>query len=247
MKNLHLIPTDKPSRLYKSKITQNISMGPIDISQHGDATYNLTIHITNDEEIKEGDYIGYPTLNNWVPVKYLGGDLIGSEKKIILTTDPDLIKDGVQDIDDEFLESFVKNPSCESVDVNYELGSCLNCEWNHDMCPNAEECLKNKYMIIISKEEPKQETTGKEFYESADKVITVERQETLEEAFKKWSGRTQIGYDKIDVLNFGAKWQAERMYSEEEVIDLLQEMNDWPTIFDSRIDIKEWFEQFKKK
>ena len=40
-------------------------------------------------------------------------------KKIILTTDPDLIKDGVQAIDDEFLEWFVKNPSCESVEVGY--------------------------------------------------------------------------------------------------------------------------------
>ncbi len=37
------------------------------------------------------------------------------------------------------------------------------------------------------------------------------------------------------------------MYSEEEVIDLLQEMNDYPTIFEGRIDIKEWFEQLKKK
>jgi hypothetical protein len=36
--------------------------------------------------------------------------------KIILTTDQDLIKDGVQAIDDEFLEWFVKNPSCEEVE-----------------------------------------------------------------------------------------------------------------------------------
>ena len=38
-------------------------------------------------------------------------------KKIILTTDQDLIKDGVQAIDDEFLEWFVKNPNCEFVEV----------------------------------------------------------------------------------------------------------------------------------
>ncbi len=38
-------------------------------------------------------------------------------KKIILTTDQDLIKDGVQAIDDEFLEWFVKNPSCEYVPI----------------------------------------------------------------------------------------------------------------------------------
>jgi hypothetical protein len=36
-------------------------------------------------------------------------------------------------------------------------------------------------------------------------------------------------------------------YSEEEVINFLQEMNDWPTTFEGRIDIREWFEEFKKK
>jgi hypothetical protein len=39
-------------------------------------------------------------------------------KKIILTTDQDLIADGVQAIDDTFLEWFVKNPSCEKVEVD---------------------------------------------------------------------------------------------------------------------------------
>ena len=38
-----------------------------------------------------------------------------------------------------------------------------------------------------------------------------------------------------------------RSYSEEEVIDFLQEMNDWPTTFEGRIDIREWFKQFKNK
>jgi hypothetical protein len=46
-------------------------------------------------------------------------------KKIILTTDQDLIKDGVQAIPDEFLEWFVKNPSCEEVEVekDYNYGN----------------------------------------------------------------------------------------------------------------------------
>ena len=47
--------------------------------------------------------------------------LIKIQKKIIITTDQDLIKDGVQAIDDEFLEWFVKNPSCESVDIGTSL------------------------------------------------------------------------------------------------------------------------------
>ena len=38
-------------------------------------------------------------------------------KEILLSTDDLLIKDGVQAIDDEFLEWFVKNPSCEEIKV----------------------------------------------------------------------------------------------------------------------------------
>jgi hypothetical protein len=122
---------------------------------------NDNIYITSDEDIKERDWfiennkLGKCTNELWAK---RGASIL--TKKIILTTDPDLIKDGVESIDDTFLEWFVKNPSCESVDVNYELGSCLNCEWNYDSCPNSEECLKSKYNIIIPKEEPKDVVLG---------------------------------------------------------------------------------------
>lgn len=38
-------------------------------------------------------------------------------KKIILTTDQELIKDGVQVVDDDFLMWFMKNTSFEEVEV----------------------------------------------------------------------------------------------------------------------------------
>jgi len=88
------------------------------------------LFITSDEEIKEGDYyIHGDRLHKHIGKKCLDV-LTGKEfpisrmitdsvfKKIILTTDQDLIKDGIQAIDDEFLEWFVKNPSCEFVDIN---------------------------------------------------------------------------------------------------------------------------------
>jgi hypothetical protein len=73
-------------------------------------------------------------------------------------------------------------------------------------------------------------------------------QETIEQAAENYGKDigNKDGTAQFDFIR-GAKWQSERMYSDEEVIDLLQEMNDWPTIFDGRIDIKEWFKQFKKK
>jgi hypothetical protein len=65
-------------------------------------------------------------------------------KKIILTTDQDLIKDGVQAIDDDFLEWFVKNPSCEEVEIQYRYNFYVGQDLTH-------------YKIIIPQQEPKQE------------------------------------------------------------------------------------------
>jgi hypothetical protein len=146
---------------------------------------NNNIYITSDEEIKEGDWV-YCRTENRVLISNVSYSKLDDRFKIILTTDQDLIKDGVQAIDDEFLEWFVKNPSCESVKVN-DLYSYTN--------ENTEHI---GYKIVIPKEEPKQytskelegfedfkkminkpklDTVGKEFYENADKVITVKRQE----------------------------------------------------------------------
>jgi hypothetical protein len=63
-------------------------------------------------------------------------------KKIILTTDQDLIKDGVQAIDDEFLEWFVKNPSCEWVEIQCRYNFYAGQDLTH-------------YKIIIPQEEPR--------------------------------------------------------------------------------------------
>jgi hypothetical protein len=102
-------------------------------------------------------------------------------------------------------------------------------------------------------------------YVNYAKLITT-REQTNGERFDEFM-RTVEGYPELegttnlceDILKKKTgkmteeEWQAaeraqtSKMYSEEEVIDFLQEMNDWPTTFEGRIDIREWFEQFKKK
>jgi hypothetical protein len=44
----------------------------------------------------------------------------------------------------------------------------------------------------------------------------------------------------------GKKWQAERMYSEEEVLKLLLDSEEYTSRFNGRTDLKKWF-KFKKK
>jgi hypothetical protein len=78
----------------------------------------------------------------------------------------------------------------------------------------------------------------------------MKNKEIVEEAAEKYSSISFNKQDLYDGFIEGAKWQVaqdKNKYSEEEVIDLLQKMKDWPTTFEGRIDIKEWFEQHKKK
>ena len=114
MKNIHILPTDKPSRLYKTGnfLLLDSKAMPNNILE----TKNQHIYITNDEEIKEGDW--FITDNKRIEKCAFDWKAREWHKKIILTTDKDLIKDGVQAIDDEFLEWFVKNPSCEFINVD---------------------------------------------------------------------------------------------------------------------------------
>jgi hypothetical protein len=54
---------------------------------------------------------------------------------------------------------------------------------------------------------------------------------------------------KIGVLTghkFGSKWQAERMYSEEEVLDILYKHTE-DMFKGTRLTLTEWFEEVKKK
>jgi hypothetical protein len=146
MTNIHILPTDKPSRLIIDTIENKLYFQPI---LH-EKTINVLpqhIYITSDEEIKEGDYYLYDAE---VLKCYEAGkeDVTMAKicKKIILTTDQDLIKDGVQAIDDEFLEWFVKNPSCEFVDV--KKGFADGTAWGYNFLD---------YKIIIPQEEPKQD------------------------------------------------------------------------------------------
>jgi len=143
MKNIHILPTDKPSRLYLGN-NGNFVFGMIQtsIQSRNDDFTNQDLYITSDEEIKEGDWVITPTndIIEWAKVFRPNG------KKIILTTNKKLIRYGVQAIDDDFLEWFVKNPSCESVVVKYQYWKEIN------------DVGKYTYKIIIPKEEPKQET-----------------------------------------------------------------------------------------
>jgi hypothetical protein len=168
MRNVHILPTDKPSRLryFDSKL-QIMSLIP----KKSDIVFQ-NIYITSDEEIK----VGY-----WV-IEFQKGDDIGEvhfinseyviasdiQKKIILTTDFTLAPD-VHKIPDEFLEWFVKNPKCESVEVStYHVKGDISGKLHYKIIIPQEEpkqikcyCGHTTYCDCGPLEEPKQETVQK--------------------------------------------------------------------------------------
>ena len=143
MKNIHILATDKPSRLheYDYLSPMGLSKEPLQwkLGRH--------IYITSDEEIKEGDWCYDIFLQAiFLANSFMGIKTKNTAKKIILTTDPRLAPD-VQKIDDEFLEWFIKNPSCEEVEVENERIILDDVRYNFDV-------VEYKYKIIIPKEQP---------------------------------------------------------------------------------------------
>ena len=165
MKNIHILPTDKPSRLYLHSDNELQLRTNIIRTSEDYLGSNQHIYITSNEEIKYDEYYLGEDNNIYclvTTVNYNG-------KKIILTTDQELIEVDVQSIGDEFLEWFVKNPSCEEVEV--ELVA-LN-EYGSEISVNSYGFEKFGYKIIIPKEKPKQLTD----LEIAIKLEEIEREE----------------------------------------------------------------------
>jgi hypothetical protein len=154
MKNIFVLPTDKPSRLLQClKVIELLDkkwLSPI-------GKVNRNIYITDDSEIKVGDW-SYDSRGfvEKVDESYDLEVINALGKKIILTTDPKLIADGVQAIDDEFLQWFVNNSSCEKVEVELiDTFKKTNEVYVDEITGgNYYEIIK-KYKIIIPKEETK--------------------------------------------------------------------------------------------
>jgi hypothetical protein len=244
MKNIHILPTDKPSRLYK---TGNfLLLDSKSMPNNTLETINQHIYITSDEEIKEGDWV-YCKTENRILVSNVAYSKLEDRFKIILTTDQDLIKNGVQAIDDEFLEWFVENPSCEEVKIETI--------W---VAGNSEEDLYS-YKPVIPQEEPKP------IYQQIIDIVGGEdrfreiagikpKQETLEEYIKEvtknFGNEMSIKFTSGGI-KLGAKWQQERMYSEKDIIDLIQflsmneDFNGYSSV--SKDTAKRFLKQFKNK
>lgn len=303
MKNIHVLPTVKPSRLFE--IDGHLIINKEQLIQ---PKYYRNIYITSAEEIKEnelkkGDWY-YSPIHNKIFQCIHNNECFELERKIILTTDQDLIADGVQAIDDDFLQWFIKNSSCEFVEVKEKQ----HFEADKSKRINPLNGVYYSYKIIIHKEEPKQETVvnekcfkcgnsqykigtpfctdefcNKYFYQEPKQeshickhcgVETTQsddecyaKPETLEENTKRplyfeLVDKKAESNNTIDLDSYakgvqdGVIWQAERMYSEEDMINFafdtyyyISKLMEVPfnQISENKLHAIENLKQFKKK
>lgn len=265
MKNLHVIPTDKSCRVGRFVDTQELILRSGKDIPRGE---NVNIYITNDEKPKDGDWV-LGGLNDIV-VRWKS-HFTANWKKVILTTDQYLY--GVQAIDDEFLQWFVKNPGCEEVEVE---NSSVVKEHIFDGSNDGEVIWE--YKIIIPQEELREE----EFCHysglpSPSAYIEQPKQELLPDFkitknifdfvndlsdTKKEEPKQDIPIHILDVDNTYAHLEngtivvekndkTIRTYSEEEVGELVYNIiGEYGKHYGIMIDgakLNELFEQFKKK
>jgi hypothetical protein len=219
MKNVFLIPTDKPSRLSILN-SGKLNFGAEFINSSNSKAQN--IYITSNEEPKDGDW-GIAIEGIWknTIAKITGKPITDVWKKIILTTDPDLIKDGVQAIDDEFLEWFVKNPTCEWVDVEksrYE----------------GDAFVGNKfvYRIRLAKEV---EDAAEHYAHNWFNMHDTNNYKSLRDGFiagAEWQAKRM--YSKKEVVSIHQDW--ELFFNKQDSFNGKDDLT-----------FEEWFEKFKKK
>ena len=157
MKNIFLIPTDKPSRLYYHSDLKHLVL--TNKTMLREFVINQNIYITSNCKFVRDEYI-----TDGIEVMKATPKLVDAQglvdrrdwKKILMTTDPELIKDGVHPIGEDFLQWFVKNPTCIKVEVVYGLFNPMGRQVDpNDLGQNHSKCVW-KYKIITTKEEQKQ-------------------------------------------------------------------------------------------
>lgn len=187
------------------------------------------LYVTSDEEIKKDSWVIKD--NKLMYLVFLKVNSTRSKEgalKVILSTDPTLIADDVQEIDDTFLEWFVKNPSCDYVEVKMEKFGV----W------------RLGYKVITPQEEPNQETLT----ETAENFAKT-RVDALKDK-KEWNPDC-IYHEAFNGYIVGSTETPKRMNSDEDMIAFMQFIISNPDLCNtssvSETTARYYLEQFKNK
>lgn len=156
MKNVHILQTNEISKLIKDIYKNTFSIVESFNRNHTDFK-GQHMYITNKEVIKKDEWCIDNSNEVFKFKKFMN---YNHYRKIILTNDLELIKDGIQSIDDSFLEWFVKNPTCEYVDVE-EI--CCGIFSGSNPC---DTCTLKEYKIV----------TPVDYYDTMLKMVMIPKE-----------------------------------------------------------------------
>ena len=118
MKNIYLLNTEMPtegivigriSGVSFTEYREELIKLPVETFR-GNYYEPVNIYITSDDKIELNDYI----VDNWQVEKWKDRSSLLGKKKVIMTTDKQLISEGIQEIDGRFLDWIIQNH-----DINY--------------------------------------------------------------------------------------------------------------------------------
>ena len=238
MKNVHLLATPNPSRLYYLGNSSELTLSKYTSLFRAFERSTQHLYITANGKFNRGDYV-----TDGIEVMKASPKLVDAQglidrrewKRIILTTDSALINERVQAIPEEFLKWYIKNQNCEKIETVEKSRCCGRCNGVDDLCftdmtcalhqgRGCETCYGKRveYSINLPKDE------------IMERFIQNAKQETLEEAIdkasllefpiKEWYRSDDYNREEItaarDGFKRGAKWQQEQDAKE---IKLLRE------------------------
>lgn len=174
MKNIFILPTDEASRLYE--IGGELALSVANTKHKYNTGRN--VYITIEEKLENKNYV---LSSSSIGALYLDGiintvEMLDEEqwKKVILTNDPKLIADGVQELTEEQLKEIVSKYPLDYVEVSRIKDIRDDAWYNTALC-------KTVYSLSFSaeKEVTLDDIIGKEMLSKADVILTIHKGKEL--------------------------------------------------------------------
>ena len=184
MKNVHLLATPNPSRLYYLGNSSELTLSKYTSLFRAFERSTQQLYITANGKFNRGDYV-----TDGIGVMKASPKLVDAQglidrrewKRIILTTDSALINERVQAIPEEFLKWYIENQNCKEVEIGNQ--SIKSFDTGH---------FEDFYKIIIPKEEPKQDEIMERFIQNAKQEEPKESNMTTAIRFLEWYRRKRV-------------------------------------------------------
>ena len=207
-KNIFILPTTDPSQVYLVKSTNALGLtsnNPESMEHYGSGTHNQHVYITNKDPYDRGDWcidIEAQEIFKVAEVKEYSG-IVRSDTdtyvydacaKIVITSDPKLIADGIAGIDIEFLRLLKDKKLDEISTVEVEKTPLLSNNGRALYGYKYTPIIRKKNIVVLAGED-----AVKEERERGLIITHINKKETLQEVAERILANNIIGLK--DALN----------------------------------------------